>query len=254
MNYKKNYKYGGLYSMLAQGGKPDYLDLDKDGDKEELMREASKQMSRGGRVYRFGGKMYDNGGKNKNGGPTAPEGAEKGTVFYDKEYQGFYQVMPAGNVQRVENAATLERAIPRGVLGFATREGSGDAAFDEFLEKYSDIAPTMGSMEGDEQNASGYRSSVRKAINQALSTGDAALMSALLNPTGGEGAIMGIEPASFQGSGFRSIFSPSGEAAKTSLVNVGGDLKRIQAGTATEDGYQVRRPNIRDMMRMLEQQ
>ena len=72
MNYKKNYKYGGLYSMLAQGGKPDYLDLDKDGNKEELMREAAKQMSRGGRVYRFGGK-YENGGVNDdNGDQTDP--------------------------------------------------------------------------------------------------------------------------------------------------------------------------------------
>jgi len=72
MNYKKNYKYGGLYSMLAQGGKPDYLDLDKDGNKEELMREAAKKMSMGGRVYRFGGK-YENGGVNDdNGDQTDP--------------------------------------------------------------------------------------------------------------------------------------------------------------------------------------
>ena len=72
MNYNKNHKYGGLYSMLAQGGKPDYLDLDKDGNKEELMREAAKQMSRGGRVYRFGGK-YENGGVNDdNGDQTDP--------------------------------------------------------------------------------------------------------------------------------------------------------------------------------------
>jgi len=245
MRAYRAYGYGG--KQYLSGGQTE-IDKNNDGkisaEDFELLRRLKEYMN--------GGKMYDGGGKN--GEPTAPEGAEKGTVFYDKESQGFYQVMPAGNVQRVEDAARLERAIPRGVLGFVTREGSGDAAFDEFLEKYSDIAPTMGSMEGDEQNASGYRSSVRKAINQALSTGDAALMSALLNPTGGEGAIMGIEPASFEGSGFRSIFSPSGEAAKTSLVNVGGDLRRIQAGTATEDGYQVRRPNIRDMMRMLEQQ
>jgi len=67
MNYKKNYKYGGLYSMLAQGGKPDYLDLDKDGNKEELMREAAKQMSKGGRVYRFGGvNKYPHGGVHNN--------------------------------------------------------------------------------------------------------------------------------------------------------------------------------------------
>ena len=63
MKYKKKYGKGKLYSLLAQGGKPDYLDLDKDGDKEELMREAAKQMAGGGRVYRFGGvNKYPHGG------------------------------------------------------------------------------------------------------------------------------------------------------------------------------------------------
>lgn len=56
------YMEGGNMRMLAQGGKPDYLDLDKDGDKEELMREAAKQMREGGRVYKFGGKTYEHGG------------------------------------------------------------------------------------------------------------------------------------------------------------------------------------------------
>lgn len=67
MNYKKEYGKGGLYSLLAQGGKPDYLDLDKDGNKEELMREAAKQMAGGGRVYSFGGvNKYPHGGVHNN--------------------------------------------------------------------------------------------------------------------------------------------------------------------------------------------
>ena len=67
MEIKKRYGKGGLYSLLAQGGKPDYLDLDKDGDKEELMREAAKQMAGGGRVYSFGGvNKYPHGGVHNN--------------------------------------------------------------------------------------------------------------------------------------------------------------------------------------------
>jgi hypothetical protein len=67
MEIKKRYGKGGLYSLLANGGKPDYLDLDKDGDKEELMREAAKQMAGGGRVYRFGGvNKYPHGGVHNN--------------------------------------------------------------------------------------------------------------------------------------------------------------------------------------------
>jgi len=60
------YMEGGNMRMLAEGGKPDYLDLDDDGNKEELMREAAKQMREGGRVYKFGGKMYEHGGSHGN--------------------------------------------------------------------------------------------------------------------------------------------------------------------------------------------
>lgn len=67
MEIKKRYGKGGLYSLLAKGGKPDYLDLDKDGNKEELMREAAKQMAGGGRVYSFGGvNKYPHGGVHNN--------------------------------------------------------------------------------------------------------------------------------------------------------------------------------------------
>jgi|11BtaG_2_1085332.scaffolds.fasta_scaffold09579_7 ABC-type Fe3+-citrate transport system substrate-binding protein len=59
MNIKKKYSKGGLYSLLADGGKPDYLDLDKDGDKKELMRDASKNMAQGGKVYKYGGVNSD---------------------------------------------------------------------------------------------------------------------------------------------------------------------------------------------------
>ena len=245
MRAYKAYGYGG--KQYLSGGQTK-LDKNNDGkisgEDFELLRKL--------REYMNGGKMYERGGKN--GDPEAPEGAEKGPLFYDKDSQGFYEVMPAGNVQRVETADRLMRSAPREAFGFVTREGSGNAALDEFLDKYADVAPTMGGEEGDDQTGQGYRSSVKKALTQALRTGDAALMSALLNPNGGSGAIMGVEPADFEGAGFRSMYRPSG-AAPTSLINVGdGELSRIQAGTATEDGYQMRRPNIRDVMRMLERE
>ena len=57
MNLKKKdyYAKGGLYSLLAKGGKPDFIDIDNDGDTDELMRDAANQMGKGGRLYRMGG-------------------------------------------------------------------------------------------------------------------------------------------------------------------------------------------------------
>jgi hypothetical protein len=38
---KKSFAYGG--KMYKQGGKPDYIDIDGDGNKTESMKQASKQ-------------------------------------------------------------------------------------------------------------------------------------------------------------------------------------------------------------------
>jgi hypothetical protein len=42
---KKSFAYGG--KMYKQGGKPDYLDLDKDGNKKELMKDAASDAPSG---------------------------------------------------------------------------------------------------------------------------------------------------------------------------------------------------------------
>lgn len=76
------YMEGGNMRMLAEGGKPDYLDLDDDGNKEELMREAAKQMREGGRVYKFGGKMYEHGGEHVD--PTGKGGSKKFRIIPTK--------------------------------------------------------------------------------------------------------------------------------------------------------------------------
>lgn len=90
MNYKKNYNKGGsLYSLLAMGGKPDYLDLDKDGNKEELMREAAKQMASGGRVYKFGGEVP----KYEQGGPVA------GSVQSGQKFRVIPEKSPTGQTE-----------------------------------------------------------------------------------------------------------------------------------------------------------
>ena len=83
---KKGYAKGGMKSKgYAKGGmKPDFLDLDKDGDKKEPMKSAAKGMRKGGmtkkgyakggmlkkKAYAKGGKvaMYNQGGMVKNTG------------------------------------------------------------------------------------------------------------------------------------------------------------------------------------------
>ena len=49
---------GGNMEYMQEGGKPDFLDLDKDGNKTESMKSAAasaKEMGKGGRMYRMGG-------------------------------------------------------------------------------------------------------------------------------------------------------------------------------------------------------
>tara|TARA_R100000315_G_C5230902_1_gene141923 strand:- start:491 stop:1219 length:729 start_codon:yes stop_codon:yes gene_type:complete len=49
---------GGNMKYMQEGGKPDFLDLDKDGNKTESMKSAAasaKEMGKGGRMYRMGG-------------------------------------------------------------------------------------------------------------------------------------------------------------------------------------------------------
>ena len=49
---------GGNMEYMREGGKPDFLDLDKDGNKTESMKSAAasaKEMGKGGRMYRVGG-------------------------------------------------------------------------------------------------------------------------------------------------------------------------------------------------------
>ena len=57
---------GGNMEYMQEGGKPDFLDLDKDGNKTESMKSAAasaKEMGKGGRMYRMGGvNEMDHGG------------------------------------------------------------------------------------------------------------------------------------------------------------------------------------------------
>lgn len=71
MMKKKGYAKGGMKSKgYAKGGaaKPDFLDIDKDGNKKEPMKAAAKGMKKGGmmkkKAYAKGGKvaMYNQGG------------------------------------------------------------------------------------------------------------------------------------------------------------------------------------------------
>ena len=57
---KKGYAMGKTVKKMAAGGKPDFLDLDKDGDKTEPMKNAAKSQgnAKGGAIKKMaGGKM-----------------------------------------------------------------------------------------------------------------------------------------------------------------------------------------------------
>ena len=86
---------GGNMEYMREGGKPDFLDLDKDGNKTESMKSAAasaKEMGKGGRMYRMGGvnemghggvhkypgggvmpRKYENGGRGIEGRAEAPD-------------------------------------------------------------------------------------------------------------------------------------------------------------------------------------
>lgn len=93
----KKKSYGGTKKMNAGGGKPDYLDLDGDGNKKEPMKQAAKQKKMGGgymqpsKEVKFGGpsKMQE-GGVNY---PVYAKGSEQA-----KSFRKAYAAAAAGSV------------------------------------------------------------------------------------------------------------------------------------------------------------
>lgn len=78
----KKKSYGGTKKMQKSGGKPDYLDLDGDGNKKEPMKQAAKQKKMGGgymqpsKEVKFGGPSK----KQAGGGVTAMKSGKRGVV------------------------------------------------------------------------------------------------------------------------------------------------------------------------------
>jgi len=95
MNYKKEYGKGGLYSLLAKGGKgfgslSVKAGIDDNHNVTAADRIAGAQMNDkkdGGRVYRFGGKMYDQGG-------PVPTGDQGGPVLGSASTGQRFRVIP----------------------------------------------------------------------------------------------------------------------------------------------------------------
>lgn len=83
----KKKSYGGTKKMNAGGGKPDYLDLDGDGNKKEPMKQAAKQKKMGGgymqpsKEVKFGGPSKKQaGGTAKQKKVTAMKSGRRGVV------------------------------------------------------------------------------------------------------------------------------------------------------------------------------
>jgi hypothetical protein len=91
---------GGNMEYMREGGKPDFLDLDKDGNKTESMKSAAasaKEMGKGGRMYRMGGMnemghggvhKYPHGGVHDPVPPGSVQGNQKFRVIPEKSPTG----------------------------------------------------------------------------------------------------------------------------------------------------------------------
>ena len=105
---------GGNMEYMQEGGKPDFLDLDKDGNKTESMKSAAasaKEMGKGGRMYRMGGmNEMGHGGVHKypHGGVHDLDPEARLTYKEKKDEQGrttklfFIDGRPASPAQAIE--------------------------------------------------------------------------------------------------------------------------------------------------------
>ena len=126
---KKGDKEDKKKAKKGKGGKPDFLDLDKDGDKKEPMKKASKEMKEGAGLYanihakrKRGGKMRKKGAK---GAPSSQDFANAARTakedldlfdnvileFVDQGYdeRDVIQAMSSLNEEQLQN---LDEAIP----------------------------------------------------------------------------------------------------------------------------------------------
>ena len=120
MNYNKNHKYGGLYSMLTQGG---------------------KQMSRGGRVYRFGGKMYENGGRPGRGRMLKQEGDTMVRYAMPSEEQlerndGFFEPIPLDERAFEDKVQLPEELIGMERVAMRTKDPEALAEYEAALTEF----------------------------------------------------------------------------------------------------------------------
>jgi len=159
---------GGNMEYMREGGKPDFLDLDKDGNKTESMKSAAasaKEMSKGGRMYRMGGMnemghggvhKYPHGGVHDPVPPGSVQGNQKFRVIPEKSTTGqtelaYYidgrpvesqvfqqQFYDAGNKPQDLNQL-IENSMIAATQGIGAESGiSGGSPLEGLLKSYRD--------------------------------------------------------------------------------------------------------------------
>lgn len=159
---------GGNMEYMREGGKPDFLDLDKDGNKTESMKSAAasaKEMGKGGRMYRMGGMnemghggvhKYPHGGVHDPVPPGSVQGNQKFRVIPEKSPTGqtelaYYidgrpvesqvfqqQFYDAGNKPQDLNQL-IENSMIAATQGIGAESGiSGGSPLEGLLKSYRD--------------------------------------------------------------------------------------------------------------------
>ena len=259
-------KGGRLYDYMKAGGK---LPMVKNDDGETVpfyaadgkgkMEYGGKTMGHGGmndgepmltiRIGEDGMKYMEKGDKVE---ATAEAGdREKGTIFYDKEARGFFEVKEGqqGTYAQKLTGGPGESQKVIDYLEEAGGKGSvGIPAHRELEEKYPGLAMGQGeyTIAGAESNLSGkttqtfsgVKGAVADVVQEALSTGDPLLLSAVVNPYGGaaNNAIEGVVAYGYErkdnvkGQERGIVFQPA---------TVDGDGKMFQTGPSEKVTAQV---------------
>lgn len=214
---------GRLYDYMRQGGKLKMVRNDEGDLVPFYAADGKGKMEYGGKTMRHGGmndgepmlvikvgeegmKYMDKGGKSKEKS-SDPGDREKGAIYYDEEARGFFEVKE-GQQGTYSQELTGKAGDSQKVIDYLEEIGGkgsvGIPAHRELEEKYPGLALGSGeyAIAGAESNLSGkttqtfsgVKSAVRDVVQEALSTGDPILLSAVVNPYGGaaNNAIEGI--------------------------------------------------------------
>lgn len=187
---------GGGHLKMNQGGRL-YEYMQAGGKLAEHGAMMGKEPMLTIRIGEDGMKYMDKGGKSEEKS-SDPGDREKGAIYYDEEARGFFEVKE-GQQGTYSQELTGKAGDSQKVIDYLEEAGGkgsvGIPAHRELEEKYPGLALGSGeyTIAGAESNLSGnttqtfsgVKSAVTEIVQEALSTGDPVLLSAVVNPYSG---------------------------------------------------------------------